>query len=113
MKHITSNELRDFRLGFLFQMEFTYVSRQFNISYFRICYHTFNDVHNSRAKEISEDRMAGLNFTEPCHQVVRFVNRAGLIESVDLQVVVFIVRDALEASFRRFDMLQCDNSRQC
>jgi hypothetical protein len=83
------------------------------ISYLRICYRTLNDVHDSRAKEISEDGMAGLNFTEPCHQVVRFVDRTGLIKPVDLQVVMFIVRDALEASFRRFDMLQCDNSRQC
>jgi hypothetical protein len=58
--------------------------------------------------------MADLNFSEPCHQVVRFVDRAGLVEPVDLQVVMFVVRrDALEASFRRFDMLQCDNSRQC
>lgn len=74
---------------------------------------TLNDVHDSGAKEVSEDGMAGLNFTKPCHQVVRFVNRTLLIEPVELQVVVIIVRDALEASLRRFDVLQCDNSRQC
>lgn len=34
VKYITSNELRDFRLVFLIQMEFTYVLRQFDI------YHT-------------------------------------------------------------------------
>lgn len=112
MNHITSNELRDFRLGCIFHMEFTYVSaRLFNIyiSYFWICYRTVNDVHDSRAKEFSDDGMVGINFTEPCHQIVRFVDRAGLIEPVELQVVVIIVRDALEASYRRFDMLQYDN----
>ena len=74
---------------------------------------TLNDVHDSRAKEMSEDGMAGLNFTEPCHEVVTFVDRTFIIESVDLQVVVVIVRDALEAGFRRLDVLQYDNSRQC
>ena len=76
---------------------------------------TLNGVHDSRAKEMSEDGMAGLNFSEPCHQVVRFVDRALVIEPMDLQVVMFFVRDALEASLRRFDVLQCqcDNSCQC
>jgi hypothetical protein len=50
--------------------------------------------------------MAGFNFTEPCHHVVRFVGRAVLIEPVDLQVVVIIVRNALEANLRSFDVLQ-------
>ena len=75
--------------------------------------HTLNDVHDSRAKEMPENGMAGVNCTEPCHQVVRFVGWAVFIEPVDLQVVVIIVRDALEASFRSCDVLQCDNSRQC
>ena len=73
---------------------------------------TLNDVHDSRAKEMAEDGMAGLNFTEPCHHVVRFVDRAVFIEPVDLQVVVVIVRDALEANLRRFEVLECDNTRQ-
>ena len=74
---------------------------------------TLNDVHDSRAKEMSENGMTGLNFSEPCHEVVSFVDRTFIIESVDLQVVVLIVRDALEANFRRLDVLQYDNSRQC
>ena len=73
---------------------------------------TLNDVHGGRAKEMSEDGMASLNFTEPCHQVVRFVGRTVFIEPVDLQVVVIIMRDALEASLRRFDVLQCGYSCQ-
>jgi hypothetical protein len=68
--------------------------------------HTLNDVHDGRTKEMSEDGMASFNFTEPCHQVVRFVGRTFVIEPVNLQVVVIIVRDALEASLRRFDVLQ-------
>ena len=54
---------------------------------------------------MSEDGMASLNFTEPCHQVVRFVGRTILIEPVDLQVVVVIVRGALEARLKRFNVL--------
>ena len=73
--------------------------------------HTLNDVHDSRAKEISENGMASLNFTEPCHQVVRYVDRAVLIEPVDFQVIALFVRDALEAGFRSCDVLQSDNSR--
>ena len=74
---------------------------------------TFNDVHDSWAKKMSEDGLAGINFSKPCHHVVRFVNRAVLIEPMDLHVFVVFVRDALEASLRCFDVLQCDNSRQC
>jgi hypothetical protein len=90
-------------------MEFTYVLR-FSTIYPTVLpniFRTLNDVHDARAKEMSEDGMASLNFTKPCHQVVRFVGRTLFIEPVDLQVVVVIVRDALEASLRRFDVLQC------
>jgi hypothetical protein len=64
---------------------------------------------------MSEDGLAGMNFTEPCHQVVGFVGRAFLImKFVELQVVVVVVRDALETSLRSFNVLQRDdNSRQC
>ena len=61
---------------------------------------------------MTEDGMASLNFTEPCHHVVRFIGRTILIKPVDLQVVVVIVRDALEPSLRRFDVLECGISRQ-
>ena len=74
---------------------------------------TLNDVHDSRAKEMSEDGVFVVNFTEPCHHVVRFVDWAFIIEPMELQVVVVIVRDPLEANLRSFDVLQWDNSRQC
>ena len=108
MKHIPSSELGDLiRLRLLMQMEFTYVLLQFNIQYFPNRLLTLNDVHDGRAKEMSDDGTASLNFTEPCHQVVRFVGRTVFIELVELQVVVIIVRDALESCLRRFDVLQC------
>ena len=109
VKHITSNELLDFGLGSLLHLEFTCILRsvQYTI-YFRIMLCTFNDVHDGWAKEMSEDGVAGINFSEPCHHVVRFVDRAFVIEPVELQVVVVIVRDALEANLRSFDVLQCD-----
>jgi hypothetical protein len=66
---------------------------------------TLNDVHDSRAKEMSEDGMTSINRTEPCHHVVGFVGRTLIIEPVDIQVVVFIVRDALEANLGCFDAL--------
>ena len=112
MKHITSNELRDFRLGFLLQMEFTYALRSVQYTILPNMLRTVNDVHDSWAKEMSEDRVFVVNFTKPCHHVVRFVARAFIIELVELQVVVVIVRDALEANFRSFDVLQSDDSRQ-
>ena len=55
---------------------------------------------------MSMDGMASINRAEPCHQVVRFVGRTFIIELVELQVVVIIVRDTLEASLRSFDVLQ-------
>jgi hypothetical protein len=50
--------------------------------------------------------LAGDNLTDSCHQVVRFVDRKFFIEPVDLQVFVIVVRAALNASLRKFDMLQ-------
>ena len=73
---------------------------------------TINDVYDGRGKEMSEDGTASLNFSEPCHHVARFIGRTVLIEPVELQVVVIIVRDALEACFRRFDVLQCGDSHR-
>ena len=73
---------------------------------------TFNGVYDSRANELCVDGMALLNFSEPCHHVARFIGRTVLIEPVDFQVVVIIMCDALEASLRRFDVLQCGNSRR-
>jgi hypothetical protein len=52
------------------------------------------------------DGLAGVNLTDGCHQVVRFVNRKFFIEPVDLQVFVVVMRAALDASLRKFDVLQ-------
>ena len=75
--------------------------------------HTLNGVQGSWAKKMSEDGLAAMNFTKPCHHVVRFVDRTVLIEPVDLQLFVIFMRDALEASLRSFNVLQSDNSCQC
>jgi hypothetical protein len=73
---------------------------------------TFDDVYDSWAKKISGDGLAGTNFSEPCHHIVGFVDRAVLIQPVDLQMFVVFVHDALEASLRSFDVLKCDDSYQ-
>ena len=65
----------------------------------------FNDVHDSWAKKMCGDGLSAINFTEPCHQVVRFFNQAVLIEPLNLHVFVVFVRDALEASLRSFGEL--------
>ena len=52
--------------------------------------------------------LADADFTDNCHQVVRFVG-LGLgffIELVERQVFVVVVRDALVASLRKVDVLQ-------
>lgn len=54
---------------------------------------------------MSEHGFTGVNVSEPRHHVVSFVGRALVIKSVDNQVAVVIVRDALEASLRSFDVL--------
>jgi hypothetical protein len=74
---------------------------------------TLNGVKHSWAKEMCDDGLTALHFSEPCHHVVRFVDRAVLIEPVHLQLIVLFVRDALEASLRSLEVLQCDSSRQC
>ena len=66
---------------------------------------TLDDINDSRAKKMTEDGMAGIDRTEPCHHVVRFVGRTLIIEPVELKVGVLIVRDALVANFRSFDVL--------
>ena len=71
---------------------------------------TFNSVQDSWAKKMCDDGIAAFHFTEPCHHIVRFVDRAVLIEPVDLQLFVVFVHDTLKTSLRSFDMLQCDDS---
>ena len=55
------------------------------------------------------DRRAGAKLTDNCQQVMRFVGWEAFIESVDLEVFVIVVRTALKASLRKFDVLQCVN----
>ena len=62
---------------------------------------TFNDVHDSRAKKMCGDGLSAINFTEPCHQVVRFVYRAVLIEPLDLHVCGLHAR-RLGSQFEKF-----------
>ena len=52
--------------------------------------------------------LSGANLTDSCQQVVRFVRvgRRLFIELVDLQVFVLVVRDALKARLRKFDVLE-------
>lgn len=66
---------------------------------------TLNYVDDSWARVISENRLACMNLAESRHQVVRFVSREAIIESVDLQVIVVVVRAALEPSLRRLNVL--------
>ena len=42
-----------------------------------------------------------------------FIGREAFIKPVDLQVFVLVVRAALDASLRKFDMLQRGNLYQC
>ena len=55
---------------------------------------------------VSRGGLADANLSDSCQQVVRFVGRSGFIEPVDLHVVVVVVRAALNASLRKFDVLQ-------
>ena len=52
------------------------------------------------------DGLAGVNLGDSCQQVVRYVDRRFFIELVDLHVFVIIVRTALEATLRKFDVLR-------
>ena len=67
VKHITSDELGDVvRLGIIVQFEFTYVLYQsWYIQYAML--RTLNGVHDSWAKEMSVDGLAGVNCADPRH----------------------------------------------
>ena len=54
---------------------------------------------------VSGDGLADANLSDSCRQVVRFVGRSGFIEPPELQVLVVVVRAALDASLRKFDVL--------
>ena len=55
---------------------------------------------------VSGDGLADANLSDSCRQVVRFVGRSGFIEPPELQVLVVVVRAALDASLRKLDVLQ-------
>ena len=67
---------------------------------------TLDDVCNSRAMGICRDRHADSNLNDSCQYIVRFVSREAFIESVNLEVFMIVVWTALEASLRKFYMLQ-------
>jgi hypothetical protein len=52
------------------------------------------------------DGLADDNFNDTCQQVVRFVGREVFVEPMDLHVFVLVVWAALDASLRKFDVLQ-------
>ena len=54
---------------------------------------------------VCRDGLADMDLAKSGHQVVRFIGRTGLIESVDLEVVVVIMRPALKTSLRNCDVL--------
>ena len=108
VNHISSTELDDFaRLGFILHMKFTYVLfASTKNSCFQIVILTFNDVHDSCVSIMTDDGFTDQNFSEPCHQIVRFIDRAVLIEPVDLHVLVVFMSDgALKAGLGSFDVL--------
>lgn len=79
-----------------------------------ICYVPSTVYTTVGPKKKCEVGIAVMNFIKPCHHVMKFVDRAVLIEPVDLQLFVIFVRGTLEASFSRsFDVLLCYNSSQC
>ena len=109
MDYVASDELGNLvRLGFVLDVEFTYVVRSVQHKYYHTSKHvqrTLDDVPNSWASIFCEDGMANGNLTESCHQVVRFVGRF-FIELVDLHVFVIVVRAALDPSLRKINVLQ-------
>ena len=72
---------------------------------FKKCLHTLDDVYDNWAMVLCRDRLADVDLAKSGHQVVRFIGQAGLIESVDLEVVVVIMRPALKTSLRNCDVL--------
>ena len=75
---------------------------------------TLNDVHDSWAKEMAGEGFAGVNVNHPIHHVVSFVSRPGFIKSLNHQMIVIVVRTALEASPGKFDVLvRWHNLYQC
>jgi hypothetical protein len=104
--YIASHELGDLaRLGWVLDVEFTYVLRWVQYTRARPQLHTLDDISNSWARVVCGDRLAGMNFTESRHQVVRFVGREAFVEPVELNMFVVFMWTALDSSLRNFDML--------
>jgi len=87
--YIASDELDDLaRLGIVFEMDFT-----------------LNNICDSWARVVCGDRLADVNLTESRQQVVRFIGREAVVEPVDLEVLVIVVRTALKPSLRNWNVL--------
>ena len=67
--------------------------------------YTLDNVYSSWTRVVSGNGLASMDLTESRHQVVGFVGRSVFIEPVDLQVIVIVMRAALETSLRTFDVL--------
>ena len=70
---------------------------------------TLDDIRDRCAARVFyRDRLARVNLSDSCHQVVRFVRLGHCIESVQLHrdVFVLVVRAALGASLRKVNLLQ-------
>jgi hypothetical protein len=106
VEYIASDELGDLaRLGWVLEMDFTYVLRWVQYTRSLPQLRALDDICNSWARVVCGDRLAGMNFTESRHQVVRFVGREAFVEPVDLKVFVVFMWTALDSSLRNFDML--------
>ena len=66
---------------------------------------TLDDVHDSWAIEVCGDGLALMKLSKSRRQVVRFIGREAFVESMDLQMIVVFVWDALESSLRSFNVL--------
>ena len=62
---------------------------------------------------VCRDGLGGANLSDRCKQAVRFVGRELVSDPVDLYVFVLVERAALEASLRKFDVLQRGNLCHC
>ena len=55
--------------------------------------------------EVRGDGLARMNLNESRQQVMRFISREGLVEPVELEMIVVFVWDALDSGLRSFNVL--------
>ena len=110
MSHIASDKLASLAgLGLIIQMEFTYgmIASVYQIISYTLpnILRTLDDVHDMWARVVRVHGFSNIDLSKTCHQVMRCVGWAVLIEPLDRQVVVFIVCATLEPSLRNFNVL--------